>query len=235
MGTPVVDDAGRATRGEASSRDWPPAAPADVPGSRLAPAPRRRSAPHLLVGALLVVVCAAGAVVAAGQLSGRESVLALARSVRAGQVLAVGDIRAVEVAAGSDLGLLPAAAASGVVGRPVAFALPAGTLLTRGTLGPARVPAAGEAVAAVGLKPGQFPPELEPGAGVAVLVSAGTDPGAGSGPAAGTSWSGVVVAVQGGGGEQTTVVSVRMAEADARAVAAAPAGRLSVVMLGGES
>jgi hypothetical protein len=71
---------------------------------------------------------------------------------------------------------------------------------------------------------------------VAVLVSAGTDqaaPGSPSGAAAGASWTGVVVAVEAGGGEQTTVVSLRLSEADARAVAAVAAGRLTLVVLGG--
>jgi hypothetical protein len=198
-------------------------------------APRRRNVPYLLVGVLLVVVCAGAAVVAARALGGRTSVLALARPVAAGQVLTVGDVRAVEMASGSGVDLVPAGSAPSVAGRTVAFSLPAGMLLTWADLGPAQVPAAGQAVAAVGVKPGQFPPDVQPGARVAVLVSAGTDSGAGAGagPAAGTSWTGVVVGVAGGGGDQTTVVSVRMSEADARAVAAAPAGRLTVVVLGG--
>jgi hypothetical protein len=193
--------------------------------------------PHLAAGALLVLVCAVGAVVAAGRLGGRTSVLALARPVTAGHLLTGGDVRAVQVAADAGLDLLPATAAASVVGRPVAYALPAGSLLTRAALGPAQVPAAGEAVAAVGLRAGQFPPDLQPGARVAVLVSAGTDQAAAAGggtpPAVGTSWTGVVLGVEVGGGEQTTVVSLRLSEADARAVAAVAAGRLTLVVLGG--
>lgn len=232
MSTSVMDGAGHAPAGGAPGGSWPPVPPTDVAASRLVPARRRRNVPYLLAGALLVVVCAVAAVVTAGRLGDRASVLALARPVVAGQVLAPGDIRSVEVAAGAELGLVPATT-PGVVGRPVAFSLPAGTLLTRAVLGPAQTPAAGAAVAAVGLKPGQFPPEIEPGARVAVLVAAGSNPAAGAAPAAGTSWTGVVVAVAGSAGEQTTVVSVRMSEADARAMAAAPPGQLSVVLLGG--
>jgi len=227
--TPVVDEASRAPAG----RDgwWAGRAGGSV--SRVTAAPRRRNVPYLLVGVLLVLVCAGGAVVAGQTLGGRVSVLALARPVAAGQVLTAGDVRAVEMASGSGVDLIPAGSASTVVGRPVAFSLPAGSLLTRAQVGSAQLPAAGEAVAAVGVKPGQFPPDVQPGARVAVLVSAGTDTGTGGGPAAGTSWTGVVVGVTAGGGDQTTVVSVRTSEADARAVAAAPAGRLTVVVLGG--
>lgn len=231
MSTSVMDGAGYAPAGGEPGGSWPRVPPTDVAASRLVPARRRRNVPYLLAGALLVVVCAVAAVVTAGRLGDRASVLALARPVVAGQALAPGDIRSVEVAAGAELGLVPATT-PGVVGRPVAFSLPAGTLLTRAALGPAQTPAAGTAVAAVGLKAGQFPPEIEPGARVAVLVAAGSNP-AGAAPAVGASWTGVVVAVAGSAGEQTTVVSVRMSEADARAMAAAPPGQLSVVLLGG--
>jgi len=232
----VVEDAGRGLRPGAARGGSPEGDRGRV--SRVSAAPRRRSVPHLTAGALLVVACAAGAVVAAGRLDGRESVLGLARPVAAGQTLAVGDVRAVEVAAGSELDLLPAASISTVVGRPVAYALPAGSLLTRSSLGAAQVPATGEATAAVGLRAGQFPPDLASGTRVAVLVSAGTDQAAGSAggtgaPGVGMSWTGVVVGVNPADGEQSTVVSLRMREADARAVAAAPAGRLALVVLGG--
>lgn len=209
------------------------------PASRLTAARRRRSVPHLAIGALLVVVCALGAVVAAGRLGDRLAVLALAHPVAAGHLLAIGDVRAVEVAADAGLDLVPAAASETVLGRPIGYALPAGALLTRAVLGPAQVPVAGDAVAAVGLRPGQFPPDLQSGARVAVLVAAGTDQaatsGSGGGPAAGSSWTGVVVGVEpnAGSGDQVTVVSLRLPEADARAVAAAPAGRLALVVLGG--
>lgn len=197
---------------------------------------RRRSVPHLTAGALLVVACAAGAVLTASRLDGREPVLELAQPVAAGQVLTVGDVRSVEIAGGGGLDLLPAASVSTVVGRPVAYALPAGSLLTRSSMGAAQVPATGEATAAVGLRAGQFPPDLTAGARVLVLVSAGADQAGAAGtgtPEVGTSWTGVVVGVAAADGDQTTVVSLRMKEADARSAAAAPAGRLALVVLGG--
>jgi len=224
--TTPLEDAGRRVGGPG----WPGGSV-----SRVRAVPRRRSVPYLLAGVLLVLLCAGGAVVAAQALGDREPVLALAAPAAAGHVLTAGDVRTVDLAAGSGVDLVPAGSASAVVGRPVAFSLPAGSLLTWAVLGPAQVPAAGEAVAAVGVRPGQFPPDVQAGARVAVLVSAATsDTGAGNtGAGVGMSWTGVVVGVTGGGGEQTAVVSVRMGEADARAVAAAPAGRLSVVVLGG--
>jgi hypothetical protein len=228
--SPVVGEASRAPAGREGWR----AARADRLPSRVTAASRRRNVPYLLVGVLLVLVCAGGAVVAGQVLGGRVSVLALARPVAAGHLLTAGDVRAVEISAGSGMDLVPAGSVPTVLGRPVAFSLPAGSLLTAAELGPVQIARTGEAVAAVGVKPGQFPPDVEPGTRVAVLVSAGTgDASTGGGPATGTSWTGVVVGVTASGGDQTTVVSVRMSEADARAVAAAPAGRLTVVLLGG--
>jgi hypothetical protein len=199
--------------------------------------------PYLVGGALLVVVCAVSAVVVATRLGDRQLVLALTRTQSTGHVLGYGDVRSVEVGAESGVELLPATSLSTVVGQPLAYALPAGTLLTAAALGPPTVPGAGEAVAAVGLREGQFPPDLQPGATVAVLVTGGADQptgGPATGPAAGTAWTGVVLAVTGqpsqsGQGGDVTVVSLRMSEAQARAVATAPAGRLALVVLpGGE-
>lgn len=184
---------------------------------------RRRSVPHLVVGALLVVACAVGGVLVATRLGDRVVVLALARPVAVGQVVAVADVRQVSVSADSGLDLVPAADAASVVGQSAAFALPAGALVTRSMVGAARVPAAGMAVVAVGLKPGAFPPELAVGATVAVLTTVAPE----------KSWTAVVTGVSARESEQVTVVSLQLSEQDARAVAVVPAGQVSLVTVGG--
>jgi hypothetical protein len=93
-------------------------------------------------------------------------------------------------------------------------------------------------VAAVGLKPGQFPPDLQSGNLVTVVVAPAADAGtsasssgtASSGP---SSWEAVVLGVRTNSTDQTTVVSLQLAEADARQLAAAPAGQISVVVVHG--
>ncbi|MCE7011732.1 SAF domain-containing protein [Kibdelosporangium philippinense] len=203
--------------------------------SRLSGGGRRRSVPYLLLGVLLVVVCAAGGVFAGMQLGDRQSVLALARPVAVGQVLTAQDLKEVSMAADSGMDVMPASSASTVVGQPVAFSLPAGSLVTRSVLGAPQVPVQGKAIAAVGLKPGQFPPDLSPGTTVAVLTTPGqgtmTGTSAGSGQT--SSWTAVVTGIATRETEQTTVVSLQLSESDARALASAPAGQLSLVAIAG--
>lgn len=194
---------------------------------------RRRSIPYLLLSVLLVVVCAAGGVFTGMQLGDRESVLALARAVAVGHILTAQDLKEVSMAADSGMDVMPASSASTVVGQPVAFSMPAGSLVTRSVLGAPQVPAQGEAIAAVGLKPGQFPPDLSPGTTVAVLTTPGQ--GTTTGPSNGqtSSWTAVVTGIATRETEQTTVISLQLSESDARALASAPAGQLSLVAIAG--
>ncbi|HEY3559515.1 MAG TPA: hypothetical protein VG674_00675 [Amycolatopsis sp.] len=201
--------------------------------ARLTGGGRRRSVPYLLLGVLLVAVCAAGGVFAGMQLGDRESVIALARAVAVGQLLQAQDLKQVSLAGDSGMDVLPASAASTVVGRPVAFSLPVGSLVTRSVLGVPQIPASGTGVAAVGLKPGQFPPDLAPGTTVAVLATPAQSPAVGTPLGQTSSWTAVVAAVAARETDQITVVSLQLAESDARALASAPAGQLSLVAIAG--
>lgn len=200
------------------------------PPSRLRGGGRRHRVPYLLLGVLLVVVCAAGGVLTGMQLGDRENVLALARPVPVGHILTAQDVKQISVAADSAIDAMPASAASSVVGQPIAYSLPAGSLVTRSALGAPQVPASGEAIAAIGLKPGQFPPELMPGTRVAVLVTPEQNTAPNEQP---TSWTAVVTGITGGETEQITVVSLQLSDPDARELAAAPAGQLSLVAIAG--
>jgi hypothetical protein len=193
---------------------------------------RRRSVPHLLVGTLLVLACTAGAVLwslAAGQ---RQRVLTVARPVPVGHALSTADLREVSIATDPGVSTVAASQASTVIGRMMATSLPAGSLLTPEVLGVALVPAPGQAITALALKAGAFPPELAPGARVAVVVV----PGPSTGPLSvltSPAWQATVISVTGRADEQTTVISLQLAEAAARQVAAVPAGQLSLVLLPG--
>jgi hypothetical protein len=192
--------------------------------SRVSGANRRRSVPHLLLGVVLAVVCSVGGVLGGMQLGDRESVLTLARPVAVGQALSVWDLEQVSMAADSVVEVVPASAASTVVGRPVAFSLPAGALLMRSMLGPSRVLTKGKVIAAVGLKAGQFPPDLTPGTTVLVFATPQ------QGQTGQTSvWPAVVTGIASRETEQTTVVSLELTRTDARELASAPMGQLSVV------
>jgi len=196
--------------------------------SRLSGGGRRRRVPYLLLGVLLVVACAGGGVLTSMQLGNRENVLALARPVPVGEVLTAQDLKEVSVAADSGLDVLPASAVSSVVGQPIAYSLPAGSLVTRSVLGAPQMPADGKAIAAVGLKPGQFPPELTPGTRVAVLVTPDQNTNGRM-----SAWTAVVTGITVGETEQVTVVSLQLSDPDARELASASAGQLSLVAIAG--
>jgi len=214
------------------------------------PGGRRRSVPHLLVGALLVVACAVGFAVVASSVDHRASVLALARPVTAGQRLTSADVRSVRVSTEPGVATLPASQLHAVLGQTVAVSLPAGALLSGSELGAIDVPA-GQAVVAVAVKSGQAPPDLAAGEHVLLVPTvptgtggtAGDGSGAGSGstgstpPSAGSTaapWSGVVTGVVPATAVQdTTVVSVQLPVDAARVVAGLPPGDVDLVLVPG--
>ncbi|QFU86713.1 hypothetical protein [Amycolatopsis sp. YIM 10] len=214
-----------------------PGAWLDRSGSPSTSAPRRgrpRRLPHLVAGVLLVVLCVGGTVWWTTSTRDRVPVLALAKPVTVGHMLTQADLRGLDVSAAPGVAVIPADQAAGVVGRPMATTLGAGALLTPDSVGVAVIPAAGRAVVAVGVKPGQFPPELAAGSPVTVVVTAPTTTGTtstttqGQGP--GTAWRATVVGVSPAGTDQTTVVSLDLDAGSASQLAQVPAGQLALVM-----
>jgi len=144
-----------------------PSVPA--PGaSRLSAAPRKRTRPFLAIGAVLTLAGAGAFAVAYTHLGGRTSVVELRSAVIAGQVISVSDLRSVQVAADSSVPLIPVADAAKVIGHRAGVSLPAGALLSEADLGGTSVPAAGQALVALEVKPGSYPSQVAPGASVAV-------------------------------------------------------------------
>ena len=190
---------------------------------------RRRSVPHLLLGVLLVAVCAAASLWVLTGSDGRRPVLALARAVTVGQVLGPQDLLPVDVAVDAGVGVVSAERAAQLVGQRMATSLPAGALLPPDAVGVGAVPVAGQGIASLALGSGQLPAEVTPGARVAV-VFAPPQPTPGAGTPSRV-WPAVVTSVASAQREQVTVVSVALAEDDAREVAAVPAGQLALVML----
>jgi hypothetical protein len=204
--------------------------------ARMKAASRRHRAPYLALGVLLVVACSVASVVVSLRLTDRTAVLALARPVMVGQILSAQDLQQVTMSTDSGIDTVPASESAVVVGRPAAYNLPAGALLTPGLLGTPQVPPTGQAVAAVGLKPGQFPPDLAPGTRVAVLVTPGGSVTSGStaNPLSVTqAWTATVSSIDASPDQQTTVVSLQLADADARQLAIAPSGQVSLIALSG--
>lgn len=205
-----------------SGRSWAEA------GTRQPNGLRRRSVPHLLIGIVLVLACAGGSVLIAVRSNDRQPVLALARPVEAGQVLTAQDLREVDIAFGSGLSTLGVGQASRVIGQTVPTSLPAGELITPELLADNATPPVGSAIAALSLRPGQFPPQASPGTQVSIVFVPGQDSTAGS-----RVWQAMVSSVVPAVQDQNTVVSVQLGSQDAEQIAAVPAGQLSLVIRGG--
>ncbi|MBK3564480.1 hypothetical protein [Streptomyces sp. MBT62] len=184
------------------------------------------------MGVLLVLGCTAGGVVVATRAGHQEPVLVLARAVTVGQVLSDRDLREENISVGSGLGCIPARARATVVGQPVAYSLPVETLLTKNLLGNAHIPPIGQAVAAVGLKAGQFPPGVQPGNRVTVVETSASG-SANTTSSSSQAWDASVTDVRSDSTDQTTVISLQMAQEDARQLASAPTGQITVVLVHG--
>jgi SAF domain len=162
-----------------ASRDGSTRARPALPGlepSRLGRPPRvaatrRRSRSRVAAGAVLVVACVFGFLAAASAVTGRHAeVLVLARPVPAGAALSGADLTVADLPQASGVATVPANEEAELTGRTVAVPLTAGTLLSPADLGPPAFPPAGRAIVALPLSPGAYPPDLQPGARVAILA-----------------------------------------------------------------
>ncbi|TMU98230.1 flagellar biosynthesis protein FlgA [Streptomyces sp. DASNCL29] len=132
----------------------------------------RRRPGWVWAGVGTVVVSAVGFVWVASAVGEREKVLALARDVPAGHVLAAVDLRQVEVASGT--GVVLAVDRTGVLGRRARVPLVAGSLLAPGQFGGARAfPPQGQSQVAFAIEAGNASPEVVRGDRVAVLEGPG--------------------------------------------------------------
>lgn len=198
---------------------------------------RRRRLPFTALGGLLVIVCVLAYAYGAVRLGDRVQVLAVARSVAAGQPITAADLKQVSAAQDPGVQLIPAEQAAQVVGRTAVVPLLPGTLLTPSLVGEAAFPPPGKVSASLALKPGQYPQGLATGARVAVYVSPGgaggngqpaPAPSSAGGSAGGSSpvrLSAVVLGVDlAGDGQGATVITLLLDASDGPKLAAAPAG-----------
>jgi hypothetical protein len=138
----------------------------------------------------------------------------------------------VRVSTGTSLQVVPAGDEANVVGSPVAVPLVAGSLLTRAELGSTAPVASGSDVVAVGLKAGQYPPDLAPGDRVQVVPV--TSPSSSSLTPIGSPVSATVLAVDVASVESDspTVFSLQVSRRDADEVAAlAAANEASLIQV----
>jgi hypothetical protein len=168
-------------------------------------------------------------------LGSREEVLVVTEPLAAGQVVQSGDLGIVRVSTGSGLQVVPVSEEASVVGRPASVPLVAGALLTSAEVGASAPVGSGSDVVALGLKAGQYPPDLAPGDRVQVVPvtsSSGTASGSAS---AGSPVSATVLAIDvaSAASASPTVFSLQVSTGDADEVAAlAAAGEASLIQVG---
>jgi hypothetical protein len=186
----------------------------------------------VVVGVLLVIGGALAFADASLHLGSREEVLVVSAPLAAGQVITSSDLETVRVSTGTGLQVVPAVEEASVVGSPVAVPLVAGSLLTRAEVGSTAPVASGSDVVAVGLKAGQYPPDLAPGDRVQVVPV--TSPSSSSLTVTGSPVSATVLAVDVASVESDspTVFSLQVSRRDADEVAAlAAANEASLIQV----
>jgi hypothetical protein len=211
----------------------------------------RRSVPHLLLGAGLVVACALVFAVTSLRSDPAVPVLALARAIPAGQPLTASDLITMPAQTDPRAGLLEAAQRTAVVGRTLRVPLPAGQLLSEANLGASVWPPSGQSVVAVPVTGGRLPAGVVAGAGVRVVIQATpvaasastqdtTDPassgqvGTDAGPGA-QAMRATVVQLDPPDTSGVSVVSLLMSAANGVRVASTPTDQVALVLQGAGS
>jgi hypothetical protein len=187
----------------------------------------------VVIGVLLVIGGALAFADASLHLGSREEVLVVSEPLAAGQVITSSDLETVRVSTGTGLQVVPAGDEASVVGSSVAVPLVAGALLTRAEVGTTAPVSSGSDVVAVGLKAGQYPPDLAPGDRVQVVPV--TSPSSSSLTPTGSPVSATVLAVDVASVESDspTVFSLEVSRSDADEVAAlAAANEASLIQVG---
>lgn len=204
--------------------------PTAAVGSTQRAAARNRS--RVAIGTFLMLASALGIGVLFAKAANRSPVLAVARSVTAGDVIERDDLREVMVGSNDFASTIPAAESPKIVGRIAVVDLVPDSLLARGQLAAGPTSGTGLSVIGATLKEGHFPSELRIGDRVLALVlppeSADITGEAGAGPPP------VHAAVVGlrpleSGGGVAISLSVRPEQSAALAIAGARS-RLTVVL-----
>lgn len=194
----------------------------------------RRPKGRLAAAGLLLVLFALGNVALYSRVAARPEVLAVARDVAYGQVLAPEDLKVVQLRGGG-VSTIPAARMSQVVGQTVRATLGSGTLLSPSLMLPGPAVGPGDAVASAALRSGLYPAGLRPGDRVRVVSRGGTGTAVGAIPStAEPIATGTVLSIESTpDAVGVTAISLIVASEVADEVSAAAAeGRISLVLVG---
>jgi hypothetical protein len=209
-------------------------APVTAPLPRL---PRRRRWGLFALGVVLVALCAVVAYLLVVTAGVTRPYLAVAHDVPYGTTISAGDLTVVNVNPAAGLSPIPASDRDKVLGKHAAADLFAGTLLTRAQLADKAIPAPGQQLVGVELKPGQLPARaLRPGDAVILVVVPPTGlAGVPDTQSGGTARPATIPATVAGAAPPQTNGNVRVdvavSQSDGPTVASmAAAGRLVIVL-----
>jgi len=205
-------------------------APAPAGARAVAAPPKLRRRPAVVVLSVLAT-CLGGLIAGWAYVSSStaQEVVAVRSTVHRGEVVTAADVMTVRVGVDPALHVVPAARLGSVVGLRAVVDLPAGGLLTAGSVSVAVVPPAGMSVVGVGLSPSLLPGEqLRPGDPVR-LIGTPAQGGEVTGPQ--PVIGGTVVSIRPDADNGQTLVSVQVpARVAAELAARAATGRLALVL-----
>lgn len=206
--------------------------PAGEPVAAVAVAPPKLRRRPVVVAAAVALTCV-GALLGTWaflSVSQAQPVVAMRASVERGAVIDRADLVVARINVDPGLDPVPASQAMSLVGQRAAVDLPAGSLVPRGAVTAAVVPAAGSSVVGLGLEPGLLPAgTLQSGDRVRVIGV--SRQGTGGKETESLEVAAQVSSVHPSPTSNTVVVDVIVAEGDAARVAGrAAAGEVAIVL-----
>lgn len=200
-----------------------------VPAPKLTRPPRRRQPAYVALGLALALTGGVASATLTTGASQRSPVLAVFRGVPAGARISAGDLTTVRVGADSGVTTIAAGDRNQIVGRVAAVTLSPGELLSPAMVSAAAVPAPGQQLVGVALKPGQYPASgLAPGDAVTLISTPGNQA---TQPVAASPIDATVHAVGPPDANGTVVVDLLVAASDGAAVAQqASTGRVALLI-----
>lgn len=155
-----------------------PAAPSSnghgkAPAVTISPPGRRTRGPEVIVGLVVIIVFALGAVLLHLSAVDRTPALAVVGSVERGDTITAADVKVIYVSSDDALARLPESQLTQVVGQVALVDLAPGTLLSRSVMADRPSLDSGEGVVGLSLEPGGYPSlGLAPGDRVSVIRAA---------------------------------------------------------------
>lgn len=195
----------------------------------------RRNRTRIALGLLVIVLSVLGTVSLYSSAGDRVEVIAVRRTVPAGQVVTDEDLGTIAIASRSGLATVSVDGRAQVVGRVAAVGLVPGSLLAPEQLRDGPAVEDGMAIAGAVLKPGQYPVSLQAGDEVTLVETPSATPTGTGGDAPVERGRARVldVATSPDGSSAVTVSLVVLRTAASSVANAGAAGRLSLVVVGG--